>query len=63
MRLLGGRHGTRSLLWALGLALFLWLGARAVGVAAATAAVLAAVGGFAIFLFVRFYGADEVRRP
>lgn len=55
-------HGVVSFLWAFGLALFLWLGMLAVGVSGATAFILAAVAGFLIFLFVRLYGEDELRR-
>ena len=56
-------HGFISFLWAVGLALFIWIGLRAVGVANATAFVIACVSGFAIFLLVRIYGEEEPRRP
>jgi hypothetical protein len=56
-------HGVISFLWAIGLALYIWLGLRAVGVGNAAAFVIACVGGFAIFLFVRVYGEEEPRRP
>jgi uncharacterized membrane protein YiaA len=55
-------HGVTSFLWALGLGVFLWIGMLSVGVANATAFILAAVAGFLIFLFVRLYGEDELRR-
>ncbi len=55
-------HGVQSFLWALGLALFVWLGLLAVGVSGATAFILAAVSGGAIFLFVRVFGEEEPRR-
>ena len=56
-------HGVVSFLWALGLALFIWIGLRAIGVSNASAFVIACVSGFAIFLFVRLYGEEEPRRP
>jgi hypothetical protein len=56
-------HGVISFLWALGLALFIWIGLRAIGVDNAAAFVIACVSGFAIFLFVRIYGEEEPRRP
>jgi hypothetical protein len=55
-------HGVISFLWALGLAVYIWLGLRAVGVGNAPAFVTACVSGFAIFLFVRVYGEDEPRK-
>ena len=56
-------HGVISLLWAVGLGLFIWIGLRAVGIANAPAFVIACVAAFAIFLFVRIYGEEEPRRP
>jgi hypothetical protein len=56
-------HGVISFLWGLGLGLYVWLGSMAVGVSKATAVIVAAVAGGAIFLFVRLYGEDEPRRP
>ncbi len=55
-------HGVVSFLWALGLGLVLWLGMLSVGVSHATAFILSAVAGFLIFLFVRLYGDEELRR-
>ena len=52
--------GLTSFLWAFGLALYLWLFMLAVGVDGATAAILAAVSFFAIFLFVRLRGEEEL---
>ena len=43
--------------------LFIWLGGMSVGMSRATAVVVAAVAGCAIFLFVRIYGEDDPRRP
>ena len=55
-------HGVVALLWGLGLGLYIWLGALAVGVSGGTAFVFGAVCGFLIFLYVRIYGAKEPRR-
>jgi hypothetical protein len=63
MRMPAFSHGTTSFLWALGLAVYIWLGGMAVGMSRATAVVLAAVAGCAIFLYVRLYGEDDPRRP
>jgi hypothetical protein len=54
-------HGVVSFLWAFGLALFIWIGSLAVGVDGATAFILAAVAGGAIFLFVRIFGEERPR--
>ena len=51
-------RGVTSFLWALGLALFIWLGLRAVGVSGGTALMLALLSFGAIFLFVRTQGED-----
>ena len=56
-------RGVTSFLWGLGFGLYLWLGMLAIGVSGATAFILAALSGAAIFLLVRIYGEDEVRRP
>jgi hypothetical protein len=56
-------HGVVSFLWAFGLGLFIWLGLLAIGVSGATAVIVAALSFGAIFLFVRLYGEDELRRP
>ncbi len=56
-------HGVISLLWAIGLGLFIWIGLRAVDVANATAFVIASISAFAIFLLVRIYGEEEPRQP
>lgn len=55
-------HGIVSFLWAALLGLFIWVGLLAVGVSDATSFILAALAGFGIFLFVRLYGEEEVRR-
>ncbi len=52
--------GITSFLWAFGLSLYLWLFMLAVGVDLGTATILAGVAFFAIFLFVRLFGEDEL---
>lgn len=52
--------GITSFLWAFGLALYLWLFMLAVGVDGATAAILAAIAFFGIFLYVRLFGEEEL---
>ena len=56
-------RGLTSFFWALGFGLFLWLGMLAVDVSGATAFIFAALAAGAIFLFIRIFGEDEVRRP
>jgi hypothetical protein len=56
-------RGVTSFLWGLGLGVYLWLGMLAVGVSGATAFILSAIAGGGIFLFVRLFGGDDVRRP
>ena len=55
--------GVQAFMWAFGLGLFLWLGMLSVGVSGATAFIFAALGGFAIFLYVRLFGEETPRRP
>jgi hypothetical protein len=55
-------HGFISFLWGAGLGLYLWLGMLAVGVSGATAFIIAAIAGAAIFLLVRIYGEEHLRR-
>ncbi|HZQ63729.1 MAG TPA: hypothetical protein VFA66_00700 [Gaiellaceae bacterium] len=55
-------HGIVSFVWALLLAILLWLFMIAVGVSKPTAFIVAALAGCAIFLYVRLYGEDEPRR-
>jgi hypothetical protein len=55
-------HGVASFLWGLGLGLLIWLGLLGIGVSGATSFILAAVAGAAIFLYVRIYGEEELRR-
>jgi hypothetical protein len=51
-------RGVTSFLWALGLALFIWLGLLGVGVGQGTSLLLALLSFGAIFLYVRIYGED-----
>jgi hypothetical protein len=54
-------RGFSSLLWGLFLGVFIWLGSLSVGVTGATAFIVGAVCGAAIFLYVLAYGGDERR--
>jgi hypothetical protein len=51
------------MLWAVGFAIYIFLGGMAIGWTRGVSLVLAGVAGFGIFLFVRMYGEDEPRRP
>ncbi len=55
-------HGVASFLWGFGLGLYIWLGLALIGIAGATAFIFGALGGAAIFLFVRRFGEEEVRQ-
>jgi hypothetical protein len=55
-------HGVVSFLWGLGLGLYVWLGLAAVGVSGGTAFIFGLLSGFAIFLFVRIFGEERLRR-
>jgi hypothetical protein len=63
LRLPSFDRGLTSFLWALGFGLFLWLGMLAISINGATAFIISALAAGAIFLFVRLYGEDEIRRP
>ena len=56
LRLPAFAPGVTAFLWAFGLAVYIWAGMLAIGASQATAFVVAAVGGFFIFLFVRLRG-------
>ena len=56
-------HSTTSLLWAIGFALYIFLGGLAIGWTRGMSLVIAGVAGFCIFLLVRTYGENEPRRP
>ncbi len=51
--------GVRAFLWAISLALYIWLFMLGVGVEHGTAFIVALLSFGAIFLFVRMYGGDE----
>jgi hypothetical protein len=51
-------RGVTSFLWALGLALIIWLGLLAVGVGSGASLILGLLSFGAIFLFVRTRGED-----
>jgi hypothetical protein len=51
--------GVTSFIWALALAVFIWLGLLAVGVDKATAFVVALLSFGAMFLFIRLQGGDD----
>ena len=55
-------RGITSAAWAIGLGLFLFLGAWSVGVSPGTSLVISAVAAGAIFLFVRIYGEPDPPR-
>jgi hypothetical protein len=63
LRLPAFDRGATSFAWAVFFFLFLWLGMLAVGIDGATAFILSALAGCAIFLYVRLFGEDEVTRP
>ena len=56
LRLPAFAPGVTAFLWAFSLAVYIWAGMLAIGASQATAFVVAAVGGFFIFLFVRLRG-------
>jgi hypothetical protein len=62
LRLPSFDRGFTSFLWAFGFGLFLWLGMLAIGVEGGTAFIFSVLAACAIFLVVRLYGEDEVRR-
>jgi len=55
--------GTTAGLWALGFGLYVFLGLLAIAISAGTSFVVALVATGLIFLYVRLYGEDEIRRP
>jgi amino acid permease len=55
-------RGVTSFLWALLFALYIWIGAIAVGAGKAPSFVIACICGLAIFVIVRLYGDDEPAR-
>ncbi len=55
-------HGTISGLWALGFGLYVCLGLLAIGVDLGTAVIVGLVTVGVVFLYVRLYGEEELRR-
>jgi hypothetical protein len=56
-------QGVQAGLWGIGLGLLIWIGMLAVGVSSATSFLMGALGGMAIFLYVRIFGQDKPERP
>ncbi len=56
-------QGVQAGLWAIFFGLIIIFGAISVDVEAATAWIVGAICAAAIFLYVRLYGADELRPP
>ena len=56
-------QGVIALLWAIGLAVYIYFGLVAVGASAATAIVLSLVSFAGIWLFVRLRGEEPPTRP
>jgi hypothetical protein len=56
-------HTSTSIAWAVGFGLYILVAGIAIGWTRGVSFVVAGVAGFAIFLFVRFYGEDDPRRP
>jgi len=50
--------GVRAFLWALALALYIWLGLLAIGIDSGTSLIVGLLSFGAIFVFVRLYGGD-----
>jgi hypothetical protein len=55
-------HGTVSGIWAIGLGLLILLGGLALGLDKGTAFIVAGVSAGAIYVYVRLYGEEELRR-
>jgi hypothetical protein len=51
--------GVRAFLWALFLALYIWVGLLAIGISRATALIIGLLSFGAIFLYIRLYGEDS----
>jgi hypothetical protein len=54
--------GFTSLLWGVGLGLYVWIGLLAVGVGGGTAFLFGVISAVLIFFFVRLRGEDQLRR-
>jgi hypothetical protein len=55
-------QGVLAFVWALLFAVYIWAFMLAVGVSGWTSAIVGFVAGFGVFLFVRIYGEEELRR-
>jgi hypothetical protein len=55
-------HGVISFFWGLALGVYVWIFLLAVGVSSAPAFVIGCLSGFVIFLAVRVYGEEQLRR-
>jgi hypothetical protein len=55
-------RGFTSLLWGLGLGLYVWIGLLAVGVDGANAFLFGLLSGLGIFFFVLRFGGAQVKR-
>jgi hypothetical protein len=55
-------HGFTSLVWAVGLGLFVWIGLLAVDVSGGTAFLLGVIAGIGIFFAVLLLGGEQYRR-
>ena len=58
LRLPAVAPGVTAFIWAIVLALYIWVGLLAIGTSQPTAFIVAAVAAFFIFLFVRLRGSD-----
>jgi hypothetical protein len=54
--------GFTSLLWGVGLGIFIWIGLLAIGISSGTAFLFGVVAGVLIFFYVRLFGADQLNR-
>ena len=63
LRLPSFDRGFTSFLWGIFFGLVLWLGMLSLDVGGATSFIFGALGGAAIFFYVRLFGGDDVRPP
>jgi hypothetical protein len=54
--------GFTSLLWGVGLGIFIWIGLLAIGISSGTAFLFGVVAGVLIFFYVRLLGTDQLNR-
>ena len=55
-------HGVQSGMWAVGLGIVVLLGLLGIGIDAATAFIVSPLVAAAIFVFIRLYGEEDLRR-